>query len=84
MKISMENDGRVERFGKNGRYPKGMWQPSGERWKNHIQHQHSVEQINVAFLEDPLKLCEVLRSEDASKWEAAMQEEYDSLIANGT
>ncbi len=25
-----------------------------------------------------------MRSEDASKWEAAMQEEYGSLMANGT
>ena len=37
----------------------------------------------MAYLEDPLNLCEALKSEDASKWEAAMQEESNSLMANG-
>jgi len=31
-----------------------------------------------------LNLCDAMRLEDASKWEAAMQEEYGSLMANGT
>jgi hypothetical protein len=38
----------------------------------------------VALVDDPLNLCEALRSEDVSKWETAIQEEYDSLMANGT
>ena len=38
----------------------------------------------MATLDDPLNVCEAMSSEDASKWEAAMQEEYDSLMANGT
>ena len=46
--------------------------------------QHEVERANVVTLEDPLNMCEAMRLEDASKCEAAMQEEYDSLMANGT
>ena len=45
---------------------------------------NEVERANVASLKDPLNVCEAMRSEDANKWEAAMQEEYDSLMANGT
>lgn len=30
-----------------------------------------------------MSLCEVVKSEDARKWEASIQEEYDSLMANG-
>ena len=37
----------------------------------------------MALLDDPLNLCKALRSKDASKWGAAMQEEYDLLMANG-
>ena len=37
----------------------------------------------MTLLDDLLDLCEALRSEDASKWKAAMQEEYDLLLANG-
>ena len=36
-----------------------------------------------ANLKALLSLCEALQSKDASKWEAAMQEEYDYLMANG-
>ena len=36
----------------------------------------------MAFLDDHLKLCEALRSKDASIEEAALQEKYDSLMAN--
>ena len=66
------------------RYPRRDRRPPGEWWKNHILPQHKEERANVATLEDPLNVCEAMRSEDASKWEAAMQEEYDSLMANGT
>ncbi len=43
-----------------------------------------MEGANVACLDDPLNLCDAMHSEDASKWEAAMQEVYGSLMANGT
>ncbi len=78
------SDGNGERFGVDGRYPTRKRRPLGEWWKNHILPQYDEERANVAFLEDPLNLCEAMRSEDASKWEAAMQEEYASLMANGT
>ena len=45
--------------------------------------QHGKEQANVAIWDNSLNLCKALRSEDANKWEAAMQE-YDSLMANST
>jgi hypothetical protein len=66
------------------RYPLRERRPLGEWWKNHILPQQDVERVNVACLDDPLNLCDAMRSEDASKWEAAMQEEYGSLMANGT
>jgi hypothetical protein len=31
-----------------------------------------------------MNLCDAMRLEDASKWEAAMQKTYGSLMANGT
>jgi hypothetical protein len=58
--------------------------PLGEWWKNHILPQQDVEHANVAYLDDPLNLCDAMRLEDASKWEVAMKEEYGSLMANGT
>jgi hypothetical protein len=66
------------------RYPLRERRPLGKWWKNHILRQQDVERANVACLDDPLNLCDAMRSEDASKWEAAMQEEYGSLMANGT
>ncbi len=66
------------------RYPLRERRPLREWWKNHILPQQDVERANVACLDDPLNLCDAMRSEDASKWEAAMQEEYGSLMANGT
>jgi hypothetical protein len=66
------------------RYPLREQRSLGEWWKNHILPQQDVERANVACLDDPLNLCDAMRSEDASKWEAAMQEEYGSLMANGT
>jgi len=66
------------------RYPTRERRPLGEWWKNHILPQHNGERANVACFDDPLNLCEAMRSEDASKWEVAMQEEYASLIAYGT
>jgi hypothetical protein len=78
------SDGNRESFGKDGRYPLRERRPRGEWWKNHILSQNERERANVALMDDPLNLCEAMRSEDASKWETAMQEEYDSLMANRT
>jgi hypothetical protein len=78
------SDGNGKSFGKDGRYHLREWRPRGEWWKNHIFSQHEKERVNMALMDDPLNLCEAMRSEDASKWETAMQEEYDSLMANGT
>jgi hypothetical protein len=66
------------------RYPSRERRLLGEWWKNHILPQQDVERANVACFDDPLNLCDAMRSEDASKWEVAMQEEYGSLMANGT
>ncbi len=66
------------------RYPLRERRPLGEWCKNHILPQQDVECANVACLDDPLNLCDAMHSEDASKWEAAMQQEYASLMANGT
>jgi transposase InsO family protein len=81
---STQGEGEDEGNSQEPRYPRRERRPLGEWWMNHILPQQEVERANVATLEDPLNLCEAMRSEDASKWEAAMQEEYDSLIANGT
>ena len=74
-------DYRVERFGKVRRCCKSEQNPPRKM----------VEELYVfptrrrmEFLNGPLNLCEALRSENASKWETSMQEEYDFLIANGT
>ncbi len=66
------------------RYPLRERRPLGEWWKKHILPQQDVERANVACLDDPLNLCDVKHLEDVTKWEAAMQEEYASLMANGT
>jgi hypothetical protein len=66
------------------RYPLRERRPLGEWWKNHILPQQDVERANVACLDDPLNFCDAMCSEDVSKWEAAVQEEYASLMANGT
>ena len=84
IKIPAENDGRVDKFGKDGRFSKRERRLSKEWWKNYILPQHGKEHANVTLLDDPLSLCEALRSESASKWNTVMQKEYDSLMANGT
>ena len=38
-----DNDGRIERFGNDEKYPKREWRPPGEWWKNHILSQHGEE-----------------------------------------
>jgi hypothetical protein len=36
----------------------------------------------VACFDDPLNFYKAMRSKDPSKWEATMEEEYDSLMEN--
>jgi hypothetical protein len=43
-----------------------------------------VERAIVAFLEKPQNIEEALTCENSKEWECAMQEEYDSLMANNT
>lgn len=73
IEIPVENDGLVKRFGKVGRHPKRERHMPREWWKNHILPQHDEERTNMTCLDDPLNLCEELRSKDASKWKAVMQ-----------
>ena len=40
IKIPAKNDGHVEKFGKDRRYPKRERHPPGKWWKNHILPQH--------------------------------------------
>ena len=61
-----------------------MRKPLGEWWKNHILPQSEDEHANVALLEGPSTIREAMQCEDANKWEQAMDEEYKSLMANGT
>ena len=69
----------------SSRYPTRVRRPPGEWWKNHILPQGNGDQhANVAISSEPKTLSAARRCSDASKWEQAVQEEYDSLIANGT
>jgi hypothetical protein len=43
-----------------------------------------VERATVAFLEEPQNIEETLTCENSKEWESAMQEEYDSDMANNT
>jgi hypothetical protein len=59
-------------------------QPLGEWWKNHIlPKEKGSDHANVALAHDSTTLGEALKCDDASKWEAAMEDEYHSLLANG-
>lgn len=66
------------------RYSRRVRKPLGEWWKNHILPPRDVERANVAAIAEPHTMSEAINSQDASKWELAMQEEYDSLMANAT
>jgi hypothetical protein len=54
--------------------------PLGGWWKNHILPKQDVERANVACLDDPLNLCDAMHLEDASKWEAPMQDGKEHLV----
>lgn len=73
IEILVENDSNVESFGKDEKSLKKRYFPR-EWWKNHIVPQHREKWANVTFLEDDLNFCKALRYENASKWEAPMQE----------
>ena len=79
IKILVENVASFKRFGKDGRYTTGV-AFARRVLKSHILSQYGIEQANVALLDVPLNLCDALRSKDASKWEATMQEYYNSLM----
>ena len=66
------------------RYPSRVCKPLGEWWMNHILPPHDVEHANVVMHDSPHTMSEAMQSGDAKKWELAMQEEYDFLMANGT
>ena len=55
IKIPAENDGRVDKFDKDGRYPKRERRLPGEWWKNHSLPQHGEERANMALLDYPFK-----------------------------
>ena len=62
--------------------PKKERRSCGEWCQNHILPQHSKKWTDVALLDVFTNLYEVLRSEHVTKWEAAMQEKHNSLMAN--
>ena len=69
------------------RYPSRVRKPLGEWWKNNILPDlapNVEERANVAFTDEPQTMSEAVRGVDASKWEAAMQEVYESLMGKGT
>jgi hypothetical protein len=84
IKIPVENDGHAEKVNKNGRYPRREWRLLKEWWNNHILPQHVEERSDVAFSDNHLNLYKALRSINMNTWLDAMQEEFDSLIANNT
>jgi len=43
-----------------------------------------VEHATVAFLEEPQNIEKALTCENSKEWECAMEEEYNSLMANNT
>lgn len=71
--------GRGKIFGKDGQYPRRERRLLIKWWKNHILLQHGEDWNNVALLNDLLSLCKALRFEDASKWNATMQETLTCL-----
>ena len=79
---SSPNEGNATLGG--SRYPSRVRKPLGEWWMNHILPPRDVEHTNVVMHDEPHTMTEAMQSGDAKKWELAMQEEYDSLMANGT
>jgi hypothetical protein len=68
----------------NQRYPKRVYKPPGEWWKNHIFPPSDDEHAIVAISDGPWTIREALQGEDAVKWEQAKSNKYESLVANGT
>ena len=68
----------------NSRYPDRAGKLLGEWWKNHIPPPWDKQNTNIAIVGEPRSLIEAIELSDASEWELAIQEEYESLIANDT
>ena len=66
------------------RYPSRVRKPLGEWWMNHILPPPDVKHTNVVMHDEPYTVREAMQSSNAKKWELAMQEEYDSLMASST
>ena len=65
-------------------YPSRIRKPLGEWWMNHILPPPDVKHANVVMHDEPHTTSEAMQSGNAKKWEHAIQEEYDSLMANAT
>ena len=83
IEILVENDGHVEIFDKDEKYPKRERRLLGKWWKNRILPQYGEEWANVALLDDHFNLYKGVGFKDGNKGEAAMQEKYKLLMANG-
>ena len=68
----------------NSRYPDKPHKPLREWWNNHIPQSQGKEQTNMPTIGASRNLKEGIELSDKSKWEFAMQEEYEYLIANVT
>ena len=68
----------------HSRYSDRARKPLGEWWKNHILRPQNKEHANMATIGEPRNVRVAIESSDGSEWELDMQEEYKSLIANGT
>jgi hypothetical protein len=67
-----QQDGQRKRFQRqHKKWPRDWWVAIKE-----------VEQATIIFSKELQTLEEVLKGENAKKWEIAMQEEYDSLVVN--
>ena len=69
---------------RHSRYPDRAGKPLGEWWKNDIPPPQDKEHANMATIGEPGNKREAIESSDANAWELAIQNEYESLIANGT
>ena len=72
--LPANNDGRIEKFGKGGEFPKRERHPLGECGRITF-YSNTAKKDQCGILDDLLSLDETLGSEDACKWEAARQEE---------
>ena len=64
----------------NSRYLDRPRKTLGEWWKNHIPQPQEKKYANMVIVGENINLREAIELSDASEWELAMQEEYESLI----